>query len=107
MSVTQKSPVAPDNPPLGNGGKHTCYACYRVIEVPASITNDKKPHPGAFTVCFYCGHISVLDADLNLKPATQQELDQLQRRSFLSYMLLKNVSDFIISKNFKAHETTK
>jgi hypothetical protein len=52
-----------------------CLACGVNLDA-ATFTGpeDKRPTPGAITICFYCGHIMAFAYDLTLRALTDEEM---------------------------------
>jgi hypothetical protein len=52
-----------------------CLDCGTVLD-GATITDseDVAPHPGAISICFYCGHIQAFGDDLRFRPLTDEEI---------------------------------
>jgi len=44
-----------------------------------------KPEPGHFSICLYCGVITVFDSDLSLRAPTEAELDEAMKSPILSF----------------------
>lgn len=58
-----------------------CYRCGERMDAATAVENGTKPSPGAFSICAYCGAILVFDAELRLRRATFDELEQLRKES--------------------------
>jgi hypothetical protein len=52
-----------------------CLGCGKVLD-GATVTDgrDVKPHPGAVSICFSCGHIQMFADDMSFRPLTDDEI---------------------------------
>jgi RNase P subunit RPR2 len=75
-----------------------CTNCMKLLNEATSINSNKMPHEGGVTVCVRCGHISVFDKDLNLRPITTSELNEIYENDIETYTLLITVSAQIKEK---------
>jgi hypothetical protein len=49
-----------------------CVNCGKIVD---AATGAGKPKPGAFSLCYYCGHLSVFGDDMLLRQPTSAEMD--------------------------------
>jgi hypothetical protein len=51
-----------------------CSSCQELMAGALGMTPDKKPYPGAFSLCVTCGHIAVFAEELTLREPSSQEM---------------------------------
>ena len=77
-----------------------CKTCLHVLDrVSAVGDKDQGACEGAISVCIYCGVISFFDADLNLREATPEEIEEIRIKYPLSYWQLTEIKRFILKRN--------
>lgn len=55
-----------------------CWHCDRPLDAASPLDEFQgKPHPGAISLCLYCGAVAVFGPDLTLYPADEQTLEEL------------------------------
>lgn len=56
-----------------------CWHCDRMLDGATGFgpTENERPGPGAVALCLYCGAVALFDADLELRPPTEGELERL------------------------------
>lgn len=58
--------------------EHTCPNCKTVLEAATCIDGPgAEPTEGDFSLCFSCGSWGVFQADLQLRPATKEEITEI------------------------------
>ncbi len=72
-----------------------CKACKHNIDDYESVTNDGKPESGAFCICVFCGTIGVIDNEMNIIEAREDQLLWLSIFHPKSYHLINYVSTII------------
>jgi hypothetical protein len=56
-----------------------CWHCHQVLDALTRIEGGSPDPVGSLALCLYCGAMAlVADADLNLRPPTHEELDELR-----------------------------
>lgn len=50
-----------------------CLGCGAMLDRASPMDEGKKPHAGAITVCWTCGHVQAFDSDLNFRPLSDEE----------------------------------
>jgi len=61
--------------------KAECPRCFYQLDCAfAADASDDPPVPGDFTLCFKCGAILVFTDDLDVRPATDDDLEALEAR---------------------------
>jgi hypothetical protein len=55
-----------------------CLGCGRLLD-GATVTDgeDRRPHPGAVSVCFYCGHVQIFGDDMGFRQLTDDEVIEI------------------------------
>jgi len=52
-----------------------CLCCNKRLDMAtAAADEDPRPEPGNFTVCMYCSHLMVYDAELKVRQPTDLEI---------------------------------
>jgi len=53
-----------------------CLCCNKRLDGASAVTDDgnPRPEPGNFTICVYCSHLMVFDADLKVRQPTDEEI---------------------------------
>lgn len=54
--------------------KMKCLGCGAPNDATTAAYHECRPNAGDVTVCIYCGHISVFNADLTLRNPTDEEV---------------------------------
>ena len=55
-----------------------CIECGEVNTSSTTVIGpDRAPTPGNLAICFYCGHISAVADDYNLRPLTDEEMYEI------------------------------
>jgi len=58
---------------------NVCRICDTALDSAMPIESGTHPCEGAFSMCFYCGDVTVFRADLTLREATLSERRELAR----------------------------
>lgn len=77
-----------------------CLLCLHVIKELLNTVPSIKPDPreGDITMCPHCGVICLFDGNLNLRQATEKELDGIRRILPQAYALMKVAGEVIQQK---------
>jgi hypothetical protein len=51
-----------------------CRNCGEEIGMSTGLKDGVRPTPGSFSLCLYCGHLSVYADDLTLREPTDEEV---------------------------------
>lgn len=68
-----------------------CWHCDRPLDAASPPGEDEgKPVPGAVSLCMYCGAVAIFAEELALRPATKEELEDMEkdsefRRTYLQF----------------------
>ncbi len=54
-----------------------CLNCEMLIDGATGVDHRNKPHPGAITICIYCGHMMAFAKDMTLRELTEEEIYDL------------------------------
>ena len=55
-----------------------CWHCDRALDDASEMLEEGgRPTPGAVSLCLYCGAVAFFGPDLELRPPTEEELDEL------------------------------
>jgi hypothetical protein len=54
-----------------------CPTCGKDADGAASINNPERPHPGAYSLCLYCGGVHIYTSGLKLRKAEVADLAKL------------------------------
>lgn len=56
-----------------------CWHCDRALDAASDVDPEQtKPHPGAISLCLYCGAVAVFGPDLRLLPPDEALLKKLE-----------------------------
>lgn len=74
-----------------------CMACFKVYDAHSQILDkeDAAPKEGDFSICLYCATICEFDADLNLVPATAEDLQDFREKQPEDYYKLLKAAIYI------------
>jgi hypothetical protein len=75
-----------------------CQTCLHKIDSLSDAKNNESPKAGDIAICMYCGQISTIDADMNLIPMPQEELNELKVEEVEAYEILYKASMLIKNK---------
>jgi len=79
-----------------------CWHCDRALDAASGFgpTEGMVPHPGAISLCMYCGAIAIFGSDLRLYPLTEAELDDMRTdESFMTqYMSFAWARQYVMIK---------
>lgn len=57
-----------------------CWHCDRPLDAAANMPGqDAEPHPGAVSLCMYCGAVAIFGPDLILYPPSREELEEMEK----------------------------
>lgn len=82
-----------------------CWGCNRNNDAVTAVNGTRGPDEGSFTICFYCGMIHRFDANLIIRKATDEELEELKadiphgREAFCTLMRAKQMIKQRIKQN--------
>jgi hypothetical protein len=68
-----------------------CWHCDRMLDAATELADEgATAHPGAISLCLYCGAIAVFADDLRLEPCPEELLSKLVedsdfRKSFVNF----------------------
>lgn len=71
------------------------------IDAHTSVEGDHVAQEGDYSVCFGCGTISKFDAELNLVPLVQADMDYLKNEAPKTLILLQEAAFQIQLRNAK------
>ena len=54
-----------------------CLNCHKLMDVIGDCGDGKTPHPGAVTICLYCGAVMKIGPDYVPEGFTEQEIDEM------------------------------
>lgn len=56
-----------------------CWHCDRPLDAASGFgpTEGMEAHPGAVSLCLYCGAVAIFGPDLILLPPTKEQLDEM------------------------------
>jgi hypothetical protein len=54
-----------------------CLHCGKVVDAGMNVINERRPGPGDYSICAYCGHLMVFAEDLMLREPTNAEIDAI------------------------------
>lgn len=85
-----------------------CPNCNKELNQVTNSTGNKRPSPGAFSICVGCGELLVFKSDLLVRKVTAQDLEELKKKDRVFYENLKIVQSSILRaienvKNMYAH----
>lgn len=69
-----------------------CKSCFGTINATLGMKYDKKPKEGDISVCAYCGVVSTFDAELNLIPMPQNEIERMRIMEPENYKIVQLLS---------------
>jgi hypothetical protein len=65
----------------------TCRRCRQRLDAATDVEGYAGPTPGAVSICFYCGTVSMFTDDLTLREPTIPELDDVLDTPIVSRVL--------------------
>jgi acetyl-CoA carboxylase beta subunit len=54
-----------------------CLNCGKLLDGATCIDNDSMPDPGDVTICIYCGHLMMFDAQMRLRDLSDEKVRQV------------------------------
>lgn len=72
-----------------------CKSCFHSIDSNMGVQNDSQPEEGDYSICAYCGKISMFDGELNLIALTQEQVKELEKYDLLNHRILIRAAELI------------
>jgi hypothetical protein len=76
-----------------------CPECKSEVNGATGVDHDDAPKPNDISICFECAAINKFDEELNLKPLSSLELNQIKEDDPASYDIIMEVVNRIKSRN--------
>jgi hypothetical protein len=71
-----------------------CLGCGKILDTSAP-AGGQRPHEGALSICWHCGHIQVFDEKMRFRPLTDDEIIEIAGHpALVAAMNIRRLKDF-------------
>jgi hypothetical protein len=72
-----------------------CLGCGKILDTSSPAGNQERPHEGALSICWDCGHVQVFDENLRFRPPTDDEIVEIAGHpAMVAALNIRRLKDF-------------